>query len=369
MVLSQLDLEEVARVAAAWDGTSVGGPEHRDGIDDAVAMSYRLANLSPPRKIIWCGGPADLAEQFARADWGLAAGNPVRASLVDDAREAASQVAHRHVDAVDRSRIQSRLALVGGENLRRSISTEVAAGVRRIVAGQHARQLGWRRLLPWVRRSGVARDLSDVSVSRYAASWLAIYQVLGELCGLQDVTARLAPLWRAVLGTGWIVPYENVCWIVPLPVDVQVDRHNRLHSPSGPALRFGDGWQIHAWKGVVVPENVIEDRAAIDGHAIARQADPVLRRCMLEIMTPERFIREGEATCVATDETGRLWRRRWPNGDVWAAVEVLNGTPEPDGSIKHYYLQVPPGVRTAREAVAWTYGLTELRYMALKVRT
>lgn len=369
MALSQLDLAEIMRVAAAWDGRSVGQTDDRDGIRNAVVECYRIAGLEPPQTIVWCEGPRELAEQFARGDGNVPAGNPLRSKLVDDVREAASVGVQRYVDAVDRSRIQSRLALVAGEGLRRSISTEVSASVRLLVGGHHAQRMGWRRLLPWARRSGVVRDLADISVSRYSSSWLAVYQVLGEVCGLQDVTARLEPLWRAVLGTGWIVPFHNVCWIVPRPLAVHVDRHMRLHSPAGPALSFADGWRLFAWKGVIVPEGVIEDRASIDGHAIARQADPVLRRCMLEIMTPERFISEGEATCVASDDCGRLWRRRWPNGDVWAAVEVLNGTPEPDGSIKHYYLQVPPGVRTAREAVAWTYGLTELRYMALKVRT
>ena len=47
--------------------------------------------------------------------------------------------------------------------------------------------------------------------------------------------------------------------------------------------------------------------------------------------------------------------------EAWAAVDVTNGSPEPDGTYKHYFLQVPATVRTAREGVAWTYGLPEQR--------
>jgi len=47
---------------------------------------------------------------------------------------------------------------------------------------------------------------------------------------------------------------------------------------------------------------------------------------------------------------------------------VVNGSPEPDGTFRHYFLQVPATVRSAREGVAWTYGLTEHRYR-LAVRT
>jgi hypothetical protein len=43
-------------------------------------------------------------------------------------------------------------------------------------------------------------------------------------------------------------------------------------------------------------------------------------------------------------------------------VEVINATPEPDGSRKRYWLRVPPYMRTAREAVAWTFGLSGKEY-------
>ena len=75
----------------------------------------------------------------------------------------------------------------------------------------------------------------------------------------------------------------------------------------------------------------------------------------------------------AEDETGVLWRKLWGFRGVtvgsWTAVEVVNGTPEADGSRKRYVLRVPSRMRTAREAVAWTYGLTEKQYAGLELRT
>jgi hypothetical protein len=38
-------------------------------------------------------------------------------------------------------------------------------------------------------------------------------------------------------------------------------------------------------------------------------------------------------------------------------VEVVNSTPEPDGTRRTYFLRVPPTVQSAREAVAWTFAL------------
>src|SRR5260370_816926 len=83
---------------------------------------------------------------------------------------------------------------------------------------------------------------------------------------------------------------------------------------------------------------------------------------------PEPYVALGGAVRVAEDETGVLWRKRWMASDAWAAVEVINATPEPDGSRKHYFLQVPANMQTAREAVAWTYGLRADAYTRLVVR-
>ncbi|MFD4433505.1 DUF6745 domain-containing protein [Nocardia sp. NPDC058497] len=43
-------------------------------------------------------------------------------------------------------------------------------------------------------------------------------------------------------------------------------------------------------------------------------------------------------------------------------VEVVNSTLEPDGSNRTYWLRVPPTTRTAREGVAWTFGLAAEAY-------
>jgi hypothetical protein len=90
---------------------------------------------------------------------------------------------------------------------------------------------------------------------------------------------------------------------------------------------------------------------------------------MIEIMTPQRYVAQGGAARVAEDETGILWRKAWLASDAWAAVEVINATPEPDGTRQHFFLQVPATMRTAREAVAWTYGLSANAYARLAVRT
>jgi hypothetical protein len=47
-------------------------------------------------------------------------------------------------------------------------------------------------------------------------------------------------------------------------------------------------------------------------------------------------------------------------------VEVLNSTPEPDGTRRTYWLRVPPSTRTAKEGVAWTFGLQAEAYAPVR---
>jgi hypothetical protein len=69
---------------------------------------------------------------------------------------------------------------------------------------------------------------------------------------------------------------------------------------------------------------------------------------------------------VSEDEFGRLYRKPLNDDEDIVMVRVNNSTPEPDGSIKEYFLRVPPDTKTAHEAVAWTFGLTRKTYAPLQ---
>ena len=61
----------------------------------------------------------------------------------------------------------------------------------------------------------------------------------------------------------------------------------------------------------------------------------------------------------AQDDYGKLWSTQIGlDGERAQVVEVVNATPESDGSYRRYFLRVPQAVRTAREAVAWTSAST-----------
>jgi hypothetical protein len=103
---------------------------------------------------------------------------------------------------------------------------------------------------------------------------------------------------------------------------------------------------------------------------ISREANVEVRRTMIERYGLERYLRAADATKL--DEVheppfpgllgARLWRVDMGRGEPLCIVELVNSTPEPDGSAKSYMLQVPPDMETAHQAVAWTFGMAEHEY-------
>jgi hypothetical protein len=171
---------------------------------------------------------------------------------------------------------------------------------------------------------------------------------------------------------------EREVVVLALPT-IRTDR-GRLHCGDGPALAWRHT-KIYAWKGLVVPERFILRRHEITTDAILAEHNQELRRTMIELYGTGRYLHDMGARLVHADATGRLWHlqsgplprtkhapaRRQP--DDLAVVEVANGTVEPDGTRKTYWLSVPSDIATAKQAVAWTYGMTPGQYDRLVVRT
>ena len=146
------------------------------------------------------------------------------------------------------------------------------------------------------------------------------------------------------------------------PSELHRDDQGRLHRGDGPALSYPDGFALHAWRGMPIPPDFADTLAGLTAERIAAEENAELRRVMLEHFGYDRYLAEIGAKPVHRDETGVLWRIEMPGDEAVAMVEVVNSTPEPDGTYRTYHLRVPPTIRTAREGVAWGFGLTEADY-------
>lgn len=143
-------------------------------------------------------------------------------------------------------------------------------------------------------------------------------------------------------------------------------RDGLLHRENGPALKqWETGVEAFYWRGVNVPAYVICSPEEITVRKIKAERNAEIRRVMIERYGYARFMKDSGARKIAEDKHGILWQN---SIDSLTMVEVVNGTQEPDGTYKHYWLRVPPHMLTPTEAVAWTYGLRPEQYKP-KIRT
>ncbi|MBV9461000.1 MAG: hypothetical protein JO141_26315 [Bradyrhizobium sp.] len=342
-------------------------PADRNAAEEGVRVAYRAAGFAPPARVVWCGSPLELSrrtERISRAD-----GPNVRWALIDRVRG--------KVSAQIRKRLPRRLLaeVEGAVNPADALTASVTASVVQAAEREPLPLLTRARRGEPLSLSCVWLALSGREGFRHATagpddlSWLSTFEYLRGVLALKAETEPLLGLWQLAGNAGWMQPHAQTCWLCERPELLCVDVNDRLHHPTGPALRFRDGFSVFAWRGVELPRALIEHPDRITLAAIDGETNVQIRRCMIEIMTPRRYVAEGGAKRIAEDETGILWRRTWLAHDAWAAVEVINATPEPDGSRKHYFLQVPPNLQTAREAVAWTYGMPPEVYDQLVMRT
>ncbi|MFA1545771.1 DUF6745 domain-containing protein [Actinomadura chokoriensis] len=371
-------VRETHYVVGDWQSAAFGtGPADRRRAEAGVAAAYAAAGLDAPERYVWVPSPArgavvaavlaghgdalktaglgDLLEG-AHADLGsVAAGNSVLADVRTRPWEAERAAACSEQGPEQWPRTW---ADTGGLlwNQVQSLVTRVRAAV-----GEQAHAaLGAGSPLPATEQERVASLLRaatlDAVLGQHDAPWLALFESLGRLDG------PLSGLAEVARSAGWWWPYERLVILSERPSELYRDEPGRLHRGDGPALAYPDGFALHAWRGMPIPPDFVSSLTGLTPGRISSEENAELRRVMLEIFGYDRYLAETGARPLHRDETGVLWSIDLPGDESVVMVEVVNSTPEPDGTHRTYYLRVPPGTRTARAGVAWTFGVDEADY-------
>ena len=197
---------------------------------------------------------------------------------------------------------------------------------------------------------------------QHDAGWLSLYSFFADVLGLPIDVKGLAQVAAA---SGWWWPRTGSVVLTERPKELYRDDWGRLHNPSGPALLYPDGFAVYAVGGTRVPGLIIESPEKITPQLINGEANLEIRRIMIDQFGPDSYMRSRGGLRVHSDDWGELWRidRYYAEtGEPLVMLKVVNSTPNPDGTLRDYWLQVPPGVGTAHEAVAWTFGMSPKQY-------
>ena len=334
-MIDTLTVEQEAMLAQVRDEWLAVGlstePASRPAAEEGVRQAYRRAGLEPPSVVIWLDSPyagcvasAMLSQDQVRAQvWGQV-WDQVRGQVWDQVR---GQVRGQVRDQVwGQVRGQTWAAQVGGA-----------------VWGQHeAGYLGWCDAMQLI---GVNLDVAGLST-----------------------VARNA---------GWWWPMRDTVILTDRPDTLHRDPQGRLHCETGPALRYRDGWAIHAIHGVRVPADLIE--TGWDVARILEEDNAEVRRAAIELTGWEHFISDSGLTLVASapdpgnpphelelyDLPDRL---RDMYDDQARILLCTNGSVEPDGTRRRYGLPVPAHHNDPVAAAADLYGWPAEAYRQLEVR-
>ncbi len=140
------------------------------------------------------------------------------------------------------------------------------------------------------------------------------------------------------------------------------DAQGQLHNASGKAIEYLDGWGFSAWHGVTVPEQVILQPETLTREDFLRERNVEVRRVMMERMG-RRVISELGGRLIDAGPRGHLYEVDLPDDPERVAHYVWV---QDASTPRQYFLRVPPQIRTAAEAVAWTFSLTIEAYQPLR---
>ena len=333
----------LAQVRDEW--TAVGlstEPADRPAAEEGVRQAYRRAGLEPPSVVIWLGSPyagCVASAMLSQDQVGAQVWAQVGAQVWDQVRGQVGDAVWGQVWAQVRGQVGAQV----GAQVRGQVWDQVRGQVRDAVWGQHeAGYLGWCDAMQLI---GVNLDVAGLST-----------------------VARNA---------GWWWPMRDTVILTDRPDTLHRDPQGRLHCETGPALRYRDGWAIHAIHGVRVPADLIE--TGWDVKRTLEEDNAEVRRAAIEITGWDRFIADAGLTLIASapdpgnpphelelyDLPDRL---RDMYDDQARILLCTNGSVEPDGTRRRYGLPVPAHHNDPVAAAADLYGWPVEAYRQLEVR-
>ncbi|HEX7931166.1 MAG TPA: hypothetical protein VF470_09725, partial [Sphingomicrobium sp.] len=197
--------------------------------------------------------------------------------------------------------------------------------------------------------------------------WIA-WAKFGEKIGVKftpESSRRLDIMDRIGSQCEWWWPYENIVVACERPTRVKWDDQRRLHCENGPAVEYADGYGLTAWHGVRVPPEWLEGKVPNAREALT-WANMEQRRAACEIIGWHNILAELNAKTINQDdnpEIGELVRVNIPDIGEEQFLRVQCGTG------RQFALPVPPNMKTARQANAWTYGFDNPEDYQLEIRT
>jgi hypothetical protein len=347
-------------------------PADRPAAEAGIRAAYRVAGMEPPQAVLWLDSPmAGLIAQTILLGADSAADDPISRRVESQIWEQIGDWTRLRVGGPVRatvrnlvvSRVESAIRNLIGDRVRQQVWAEVGSQVQE--------RIGMRVSIPIL--DAVGGWFSD-AIGPREPEWLAGTAVFARL----GVDVRcLDGLVAVARNAGWWWAMEGVAVATERPALISRDADGLLHSESGPAVEYRDGFAVHTWHGIRVPADLI------DGWSVDRifaERNTEIRRCAIERLGWPAFVAEAgirPASATVPDPGNAPYKLALYDlpehlGDLYPEpVRILlctNGSPESDGSRRRFGLIVPGHHADPVEAAADLYGIPAHTYRRLQVR-
>ena len=164
---------------------------------------------------------------------------------------------------------------------------------------------------------------------------------------------------------GWWWPHTQFTIVSDRPQSLHRDGEGRLHSQTAAAISWRDGWSCYYWHGVRVPKEWILTPDSVERSLVLTNQNIEQRRCLAEILGWASVLDQVQTKII--DENS--------NPSIGTLLEcVVEGEPArflrvKCGTGRDFVLSVPIEMRTALQANACSYDVTEEDILGLELRT
>ncbi len=200
--------------------------------------------------------------------------------------------------------------------------------------------------------------------------WTAFYQFFQEEGMIKSeffdrwMQFMRSGMWDGILLKGIAVIYGRPEKIVFEPAGDRQgeDRVRRLHCLTGPALTWGDKYNLYYIRGVQVHPNYVNKPQSITAKDIVDQQNVEVRKAMIELVGMERFLKLFNAKLVDQDTDAAGMPRQLWKVTVDDETRTILEVECPSKRDKHY-LMMPADCTSCANAVAWSFGFQVPDYL------
>jgi hypothetical protein len=314
-----------------------------------------------------------------RAQVGAQVGDQVRAQVGDQVGaqvwdQVGDQVGAQVWDQVGAqvgAQVWDQVGAQVGDQVRAQVWAQVWAQVRAQVRAQVGAQVGDQvraQVGDQVRAQVGAQVWDQVGDQVYGchdAGWISFYEFFRANCGIVT-QADLGGLVNVAKTMGWWAPYDTLAVCQRRPLAIHRDDQFRLHSESGMAIQYRDGWGFYAWHGVRLGhdgEQIILRPQTQTIEQIDADENEEVRRIRIERFGWLRYLAETNAEVVHSrrndiENTKEMLCRRGP-------MQVL--VCHCPSTARVYALEVPREIATCEQAQNWLWNADGSRYGAARI--